>query len=149
MQPRNLFSDNLVPLVRSTTFHVTNSGVAVSLSSLRARLPSEKKLLRLLLLLVAELNTLTPLGVELVLCTLDELLLAGEGARRRETAAGRYGDAPAAAVALMSSSWARSSSGASGSSASGTVLYLSHSSLTCRRLRAGRFSRFADSVSKQ
>ena len=37
----------------------------------------------------AELASLAPLGVELVLWTLDELLLAGEGARRREMAAGR------------------------------------------------------------
>lgn len=85
MQPLSLFSANGVPFGFVTTFHVTNSGVAVSLVSF-AR---EKKLLRLLLLLVAELASLAPLGVELVLWTLDELLLAGEGASRREMAAGR------------------------------------------------------------
>jgi hypothetical protein len=65
---------------------------------LRDRLPSEKKLLRLelpLLFGVPELTlvaleaSLTPLGVELVLCTEDELVVEGDGARRRDIAAGR------------------------------------------------------------
>jgi hypothetical protein len=40
------------------------------------------------LLLVALLASLIPLGVELALCKLDELAVEGEGAKRRETAAG-------------------------------------------------------------
>lgn len=143
IQPRSLFSDSLVPSVFSITFHVTNNGVAASLSSFRTRLLDEKKLLLLLLLLVAELASLTPLGVEFVLWTLTVLLLAGEGAIRRETAAGRYGDPPAPW------SWAVSSSGALGSGADESALYCFQSSSTCRKFSAVRFSRFADNVSKQ
>jgi len=71
-------------------FHVTNNGLApMGRSSLAVFLPREKKLLLLLLLLVAELASLAPLGVEQALCTLDELELPAEGARRRDIAAGR------------------------------------------------------------
>lgn len=147
MQPRRRFSESFVPFDFATVFHVTKSGVAVGLSSLRAR---EKRLLRLLLLLVAELASLAPLGVEMVLCTLDELVVAGEGARSRETAAGRYGD-PSGAVGAVSASTSSASSapGALGSEAEGSALYFFHSSSTCCRFRASRFSRSAESASKQ
>jgi hypothetical protein len=87
IQPRSLFSPSLV-----TTFHVTNRGLGsptLAFSSFFKRLPSEKILLRLLLLLVAELASLIPLGVELTLGTLDEFDVEGGDARSRDTAAGR------------------------------------------------------------
>lgn len=156
MHPRSRFS----PLLE-ITFHVTKSGLPSSARSFSASLcnlfPSEKKLLRLLLLLVAELASLTPLGVELVLCTLLELALCGEGARSLDIAAGRYEDAFAVAAvggefsskSSESEGGSKSSSGAFGSAAVGSALYLFQRSSHWRRLSGGRFSRLAESVSKQ
>lgn len=45
-------------------------------------------LLALEFLLVALLAALTPLGVELMLCTLDELAVAGDATKSRDIAAG-------------------------------------------------------------
>lgn len=91
MHPLNRFSP---PRGVGRVFHVTNSGLSSSTLSFSAPLslfPSdESTLLPLLFLLVAELASLTALGVELVvLCTLDELVVDGEGASSRDTAAGR------------------------------------------------------------
>jgi hypothetical protein len=74
MHPRNRLSPLLV-----TEFHVTNSGWS---STVEARL-------------VALLASLIPLGVELTLCTLDELPVAVDGARRRDIAAGLYDESAA------------------------------------------------------
>lgn len=86
MQPRNRFSPYFC-----STFHVTKSGCSPKLAcaSFRDLFPKdEKKLLLLELLLVALLASLIRLGVELALCTEDELAVKGEGARSRDIAAG-------------------------------------------------------------
>lgn len=147
MHPLNLLSPPL-PM----TFQVTNNGLpasALALSSPLDLFPSEKKLLRLLLLLVAELDSLTPLGEELVLCTLDELALPGEGARRRDIAAGRYGESFAVVAGAAFSSISSESEGSRTSGTLGSALNLFHRSSTSRRLSGGRFSRLAERDSKQ
>lgn len=94
MHPRRLFPPRF-----PTTFHVTKRGLGPGPSGfalLLLLLPAGKKLLELLFLLVAELASLAAplLGVEHVLCALEELVLPGaeveeEGARSLEMAAGR------------------------------------------------------------
>jgi hypothetical protein len=73
MQPRSCLDPLLV-----TVFHVTKRGWASSVG----------RLLVLEFLLIELLASLIPLGVELALCTLDELVVAGDGAKSRDIAAG-------------------------------------------------------------
>lgn len=144
MQPRSRFSLSGVPFGRAIVFHVTKSGVAVC-----ACLGADTRLVRLLLLLVAELAELGPLGVDEVLCTLEELVLAGEGARRRDMAAGRWGAFAERGSSVEASSAVASLESSSSFAALGSDVYFAQRSSTCWRVRALRFSSSADSVSKQ
>jgi hypothetical protein len=124
MHPRNRFSPLLV-----TAFHVTNSGWS---STVEAKL-------------VALLASLIPLGVELALCTLEELPVAADGARRRDIAAGLY----EGSIALGGDSESSTSGTSSGSVVVGSSVYFDHSASISRRERLGRFSRLAERLSKQ
>ena len=130
MHPLSLLSPFL-PRV----FHVTNSGCSSDLRGL------EKRLLRLEFLLVALLASLTP-GVELALCTLEELVVDGEGAKRREIAAGLYEVSVAAGSASSSPS-------ASSVVVVGSALYFSQRSSTWCSGNGDLFSRLATRLSKQ
>jgi hypothetical protein len=107
-----------------TTFHVTNSGESSTDDCM----------------LVALLASLMPLGVELALCRLEELPVDGEGARRRDIAAGF---APGGERASMSEGTSR------GSVVVGSSVYLDQRASTSGRVRPRRFSRLAVRLSKQ
>lgn len=124
MHPRSRLSPLLV-----TVFQVTKSGLSSTDD----------------VMLVALLAELTPLGVELVLCTLDELPVAGDGALRRDIAAGLY----AGSAALGGDRESLSSGTCSGSVVVGSSVYFAHNVSTSRRERLGRFSRLAARLSKQ
>lgn len=118
MQPRSRLSPLLV-----TVFQVTKSGLSSTDE----------------VMLVALLASLIPLGVEPALCTLEELPVAGDGAIRRDMAAGLY----AGSVDSLSSG------ACSGSVVVGSSVYFAHSVSTSRRERFDRFSRLAARLSKQ
>lgn len=90
-------------------------------------------------LLVALLAVLVPLGVERALCRLLELVVLGEGARRRDKAAGLYARSASASASASEAS----------SDEAVVVLYFSHSVSTSSRDSEGRFSRLAARLSKQ
>lgn len=81
---------------------------------------------------------LTPLGVELALGRLEELLEDDGDARMRDMAAG-FSDEAAPSEGSCSSS----------DVLAGSVLYFAQRASTCARRRAGRFSRLATRLSKQ
>jgi hypothetical protein len=117
MQPRNLF-----PPLLETVFHVTNSGESSTVE-----------------MLVALLASLTPLGVELALCRLDELPVAGE-ARSRDIAAG---------FAPLGEKVPLAGGDCKGSVVVGSSVYFAHKASTSRSESCGRFSRLAERLSKQ
>lgn len=151
MQPRSRLSP------RYNVFHVTKSGcsaVSTGAFSFRNLFPREKKLLLLELLLVAELASLTALlGVDTVLWTEEELVVEGEGARRRDIAAGRWFSAVTVPEVDCTSSSSESegsrSASISTSSSVGSALYCFQKTSTWWRDRGARFSRLADRDSKQ
>jgi hypothetical protein len=89
---------------------------------------------------VALLASLMPLGVELALWRLEELPVEGEGARRRDIAAGF---APGGERASTSAGTSR------GSVVMGSSVYLDQRASTSGRERPRRFSRLAERLSKQ
>lgn len=90
-------------------------------------------------MLVALLASLMPLGVELALCKLDELPVAGD-ARSRDIAAGF---APGGDIESSSSGTS------SGSVVVGSSVYFDHKVSTSRSDRWGCFSRLAAKLTKQ
>lgn len=121
MHPRNRLSPLLL-----IVFHVTNRGCASVVEQM----------------LVALLASLTPLGVDPALCRLEVLPVAGDGATRRDMAAGLYAGSAALGKPLSSGT-------CSGSVVVGSSVYFDHNASISRRERAGRFSRSAVRLSKQ
>jgi hypothetical protein len=102
-------------------------------------------LLALEFLLIALLAALTPLGVELMLCTVDELAVAGDATKSRDIAAGLWERSTVPGGDLES----LSSIGSKASVVVGSALYFVHSTSISRRERPLRFSRLAVRLSKQ